>query len=275
MEKYDDFKVCDGIWVIPDFAQSVLGVDPSGVFSSLRESIPVRYDGDEIVPNTEQWVDGSHPSLKYRGHALKRAKIWYQKRAPGDPYRVYSYTGWQHSILPATSPVEKSILMQPVASRYDEWAVSIGAMPANHYIVTAYNDGGDSIGYHSDKMRSLEPQSMITVVKIGDCARPFQIRPLPSSDKKSPAPFFSRPLEPGTAVVMTLAANATSQHGVPTVDGLRAASGSIVFRTARQTVTEDNAGRNINRSIVAKAKRDAARDAKRDAKRSAAAMEDQ
>jgi hypothetical protein len=144
-----------------------------------------------------------------------------------------------------------------VADRYDAWAAQVGYPSANHYIVTGYKDGEHSIGYHFDKPKSIREESLITVVKTGSHARPFQLRhrvaleKLPGEDDKAfkerlghaqntEPPFFDRTLEPGTAIVMTLEANLMTQHAVPKVEEA-GPSGSLVFRTIDEVVPFDRA----------------------------------
>ena len=52
----------------------------------------------------------------------------------------------------------------------------MGYPPANHYIVTKYEDGKHSIGWHFDKPKSIKKGSLITVVKTGSHGRLFQLR---------------------------------------------------------------------------------------------------
>ena len=53
-----------------------------------------------------------------------------------------------------------------------------GFPESNHYIITEYVDGDHHIGFHFDKPRSICKGSLITVVKTGECGRPFQVREL-------------------------------------------------------------------------------------------------
>ena len=139
---------------------------------------------------------------------------------------AYRYTGWQWRVLPATASLSACPEVEPIADTYDRWAASIGAPPANHYIITKYKDGQDNIGFHSDKTRDIDPESLITVVKTGRSGRLFELCN-PGEEK---TPFFSKVLAPGTAVIMTVEANLATKHGVPVTNGV-GPSGSIVFRT--------------------------------------------
>jgi hypothetical protein len=244
-EQLEPYRVAPGLdlFVVPRFAQDVLGIaDPKALLGELERYPSVGAD-EHIVPNAVQWVTGDNRALKYRGNVLKRGKIWLQR---GDPaqhgYLRYGYTGWQWNILPATADVARCKEVEPIANAYDAWAGKLGAKPANHFIVTKYKDGEHSIGYHFDKPQDIAASdaaglSLITVVKIGECARPFAVREVAPKGEKERAPFFCKALEPGTAVIMSLEANLLTQHAVPPV-AEAGPSGSIVFRTIATRIDE-------------------------------------
>jgi hypothetical protein len=235
-------QVFPGIWICPDFAQTVLGVDPTDLQDSLERGYPVRHEGDAIAWGGVQWVAGDNAALKYRGNVLKRGKIWLQRGKISDVgFRRYFYTGWQWKVLPATADVAECQELSPVADAYDAWCDMHGFQRANHYIVTRYQDGQHNIGFHYDKPKDIAVGSLITVVKTGAHARPFELRRLAAEgeDQSKILPFFSRELTPGTAVVMTFDANLATQHGVPVVaDRPLGSSGSVVFRTITTSFSE-------------------------------------
>ena len=247
MQNFDDlekYRVKEGldIFVVPNFAQDVLGVkDPKALLGDLGRYPSVGRD-EVIDPMKIQWISGDNRALMYRGKVLKRGKIWLQRGAPDEVgYKRYLYTGWQWRVLPATADVAKCAEVEPIADAYDAFADKIGAQRANHFIITKYKDGEHNIGFHSDKPHDIAASgadglSLITVVKIGDCARPFAVRNFPAKDTKAEAPFFLEKVEPGSAIIMTMEANLLTQHGVPPVDEA-GPSGSIVFRTITKTVS--------------------------------------
>lgn len=94
-------------WVIPNFAQDVLGFNPTETLARLSQ-YPQRNMGDAITPFEVQWVDGTNEALHYRGNDLKRGKIWLQRGDPEeDGVRKYGYTGWQHRVGMATADVAR------------------------------------------------------------------------------------------------------------------------------------------------------------------------
>lgn len=247
MQNFDDlnkFRVKEGldIFVVPRFAQDVLGIkDPKALLGELGRYPSVGRD-EVIDPMKTQWISGDNRALMYRGNVLKRAKIWLQRGAPEVVgYRRYYYTGWTWRVLPATADVAKCAEVEPIADAYDAFADKMGVQRANHYIVTKYADGEHNIGFHSDKPHDIAASgedglSLITVVKIGDCARPFAVRNFPANGAKPEPPFFLEEVAPGSAIIMTMEANLKTQHAVPPVEEA-GPSGSIVFRTITKTVS--------------------------------------
>ena len=258
-EKYSAYQLeGHSIWVFNNFSQSVLHVDPASLQQELEKNYPVRGKGDQIEGGVAQWVSGQNSALNYRGNDLKRGKMWFQIGEVKSFFLRYGYTGWQWAVLRATACVDKCSELAPVVHKYNTFVASHGFDEANHFIVTKYQDGKQNIGFHSDKAKDIKPGSLITVVKIGSCGRPFEIRRLAVEGEKQNKikPFFSQILAPGTAVIMTLEANLSTQHGVPVVDGDCGPSGSIVFRTITKKVTFDKANISIAKAVAEKVKRD-------------------
>ena len=178
LAELDDYRVAPGmdIWVLPGFAQNVLGIDPADIMKQL-ERYPVRGQGDTIEPMTVQWVQGTNKALNYRGKPVKRNKMWLQRGCPrGTGYPVYSYTGHQAPIIPAQASVDMCPEVSGPLDKLDAWAEKHGQKLSNQTIITVYPDGSYHIGYHFDKPQSIEKDSLIIVVKTGKVARHFAIR---------------------------------------------------------------------------------------------------
>lgn len=219
------------IWVVPDFAQTELGINPASLQQQLEQNYPVRGKGDSIEWAQPQWIEGENEALHYRGKELKRGKMWFQLGEPKiDGFVKYYYTGWQKAVLPATSNLARAPELVPVVERYNALAAELGWAAANHFIVTHYASGEHNIGMHFDKPKSIRPRSLITIIKTGAHGRPFRLELLDGTL------LMERVLPPGTAVIMTLEANLATRHGVPAVDHA-GSSGSLVLRTIDEHVS--------------------------------------
>jgi hypothetical protein len=217
-------------------------------------------DGCEIVPDVKDGrletkariVRGSHPSLKYRGNELKRHKVWFQKE--GRFYYVYKYTGWQHSVLPATFRVDKTL--HPNIWKLVQNMEKV--CPQNHWIMTCYENGDDYIGAHSDKTKNWVEGSSFHVRKWGHPRR-FVIT-LKSDD----IVIFDKILPSGTDIFVDAETNLKTRHAVPTMPNMGVGiSGSIVGRHIATKVTFEEAKKNIALAKKSKQSRDRAKEARK------------
>jgi hypothetical protein len=87
-----------------------------------------------------KWLKGTHPNLNYRGNSINRTKLWLQQAT--DKVLIYSYTGFQYSVAQATADLKSLPCTNALAN---DMKLSC---PGNHWIVTKYVDGNDSIGMH-------------------------------------------------------------------------------------------------------------------------------
>lgn len=213
------------------------GLDPKLAQARLRDEFPHRSGEDEILWGQPQWVRGDHVALKYRGNTIAREKMWFQSGDPReDGFLKYLYTGWQWRVMPATANVQTVPWLEQVTNDVNAWLAKHGQRPANHYIVTAYEKEDCGIGMHYDKEKTIDPKSVIIVVKTGECGRPFRITENNKGGEDTNAELFNEVVEPGDAVIMTMAANLATKHGVPILQQPTGASCSIVMRTITQSV---------------------------------------
>ena len=267
---HDRWRVREGLalWVVRGFMQNELELDPSGVLDRLDKNYFHRGKGQAIIPGLPQWVDGDNEALHIRGRPLKRSKMWFQSTPIAETgYLRYGYTGWQWRVLPATSCVRDCPEMKTIFDAYHEWwdrkASSEYSAP-NHAIVTMYKDGSEYIGQHQDKTADLDKDTLISVVKLGEDARPFQI-----VEKEYDRVLFHDVLRPGDAVIMSTSANKEVTHGVPPIEGAGPnVSGSVVFRTVRTAFKVGRVAQEIEsterqrkKTVEAKLARAAERDA--------------
>lgn len=240
----DEGRAAPGLdaWIVPDLA-SRLGFDAEVLQTSLETSYPSVGANDAIAWGKPQWVRGDNRALRYRGNVLKREKMWFQLEDPAKTrtFLRYLYTGWQWRVLPATAGVSACPELLPVVKKLGEWTAEHGFVRPNHFIVTRYRDGDHNIGAHFDKATSIQPGSLITVIKLGEVGRPFKLEWLDGTV------IFEKVLAPGTGVVMTLEANLKTKHSVPATDGC-GNSGSLVARTIVDEVSWEEAHKRISKA---------------------------
>ena len=256
-----DGRVLEDAVVWDGFMQEELGLDPAVIWDTIS-TLPTWPD-DEPIPFRSQggdphWVNGAHPALNYRGHALRRGKIWLQRDYQRGLHR-YGYTGWQHAISYATHAVESVPEMNDLLTRINAGLTASGQKAHNHMILTRYEAGEDNIGYHSDKDGDYAEDSYFLILKLGD-ARPFAFREVASRDDPKPEPFYFRALPAGTAIFVRAkgdeAANNLVQHAVPPTEDPVGPSGSIVTRCIETVRSWDQVARDIERARQAKTKRE-------------------
>lgn len=215
-------------------------------------------NGQNMTP--AQVVRGTHPALHYRGNALKRHKIWFQK--VGEHFLVYKYTGWQWKVLNATFKITPE-KFPALWNLVEELRESTGVV-SNHWIMTLYENGLDYIGMHSDKMKTWKEGSSFIVQKWGH-PRLFQIA------LQDETIIFNKILPAGTKVIVDDGTNFLTKHGVPMMPfekyGFIGPSGSIVGREIEKKIQFDEAKREIAKSIKAAKKRKEKKEEKKRAKK--------
>ena len=209
----------------------------------------IQFDIKDGVLNTKgKMVRGSHPALRYRGNALKRHKIWFQKE--GSHFYVYKYTGWQKRVLMATFRLDR--VKHPCLYRLVEDLEK--TTPQNHWICTLYEDGNDYIGMHSDKTHTWNPGSSFLVQKWGHPRR-FVIALQDHADVDKCTVIFDKILPSGTKVLVDSDANVRTRHGVPPMEGDIGPSGSIVGRHIAEKISFDAADKMVQQAIQDRRKR--------------------
>jgi len=274
---YPQCRKAPGAYVVPAFANNELGVHPGKTLDAMIDKYPVRKKGEAIDPGVVQWVDGVNTALHYRGNPIRRCKMFAQRGCTSRGWRKYGYTGRKWAITPAQVDVSRIPELEAAVDKYDAWCDRMGYPRPDHYIITWYEDGTYSIGWHYDKLPDILEGSLITIVKLGEHARPFAIRrrlffkesstfryvdptkfPKGSLERKQAEKqktkqqrafdklqaakdlvIFDELVEPGTAIIMTLQANEFTQHAVLEADAER--TGSIVFRSIKTLVAPDDA----------------------------------
>ena len=174
--KLRDGTILHDAVIIPNYMQNQLEADPVKIWDALR-SLSTHANGEPIpFEGTVKWLEGKHPALKYRGHAIKRAKIWLQN-AYDAGYLKYAYTGWQWLVSAAVRPIADV----PEVEELMDTLNMMGDFNFNHSIATLYKDGHDNIGAHSDKTKDFATDSWFCVLKLG-ASRNFQFLDLEGNE---------------------------------------------------------------------------------------------
>ena len=220
------------IFVIKNFAQDVLKIDPTEFFAQMLREMPMRgIDStgmpkkpkyDHIAFAEPQWVDGLHKALHMRrSKHLPRDKFWAQRFSLSRGYLTYRYPGFQWRVAAAQFHCSKVPALEETFGRMDKWTGDLGLPRPNHLIGTRYVDGNDFISEHSDLAENIAKQSYIFNVKMGPGSRRFVFY---EGEKK----IYDELLPPGTAVIFSLEANQKTTLTVPKEPTMQELSGSGV-----------------------------------------------
>ena len=192
-------------------------------------------------------VRGSHPALRYRGNALKRHKIWFQKE--GSHFYVYKYTGWQKRADGdvSTGPSKASMFV-PAGRRSGD---NDASEPLDLYVVRRWKR------LHRHALRQdayVDPGSSFLVQKWGHPRR-FVIALQDHADVDKCTVIFDKILPSGTKVLVDSDANVRTRHGVPPMEGDIGPSGSIVGRHIAEKISFDAADKMVQQAIQDRRKR--------------------
>ena len=234
------------IW-FPKDPTNVMGINTLTFLNEMRQMVP-EAPMQNVVKYKAQWTMGNHPTLNGRTNkSMPRNKIFVQK---GDPSsigtRQYQYTGKQNRVDYMTCDVTKIPLLETMTQSYDA-SLPDGVPASNHYITTMYSNGTYCIDAHSDKDKTLDPESVISIVKLGPGSRRFIIREK-TVTKELNKVLFDQVLPPGTIVQMTLKGNALTTHEVPREPDNTEMSGSVVFRTSNVIYTPEQVQKRVTQS---------------------------
>jgi hypothetical protein len=203
-----------GLWYMPTFCADT-GVSADHLWAAIQ--------GADFIPRSDR-------SALYRGHELPRSKF-YVAYTPKGFWPVYKFPGFQYRAV-----VDHYKYLHDVPWLHELFAsvraTSNAGVPVtcNQAIVTLYESGDDSIGWHSDKMTSIVDPSVIFDVSLGG-VRTLCIR------KSEDGPITRIPMPHGSAVAFDTTFNKRYQHAVLAEPGA-APRASIVFRDISTIMTE-------------------------------------
>lgn len=181
--------------------------------------------GEQI--RTLPFADRGASHMRYRGHELKRSKFFYVDSLKQVP--IYSYPGFQHrSVLEEYKLIEE----QPQLNALRMLIREVLGYETNHVIGTLYKDEKDTIGYHDDKIKTIDEKVPIFIFSF------LQQRPLSFRHNMTGA-VTEVPMKPGSLFVMGHETNKHYQHAIlPTKTPLNERV-SVIFRKIKNLVSID------------------------------------
>jgi hypothetical protein len=157
-------------FVIPQFVQKALQLDPSTVFDSITATAP--------------WTDPSDINFRYRGNELQRQKFFFvdppkvakpiglDLNAPPSQLPKYDYPGFQYQSMFHYRPIQSVSVINDIKGEMERnLKFNDCEIRFNHIIGTPATD---NIGYHSDKVKDIAPGTPIVSLSFGE-TREFHI----------------------------------------------------------------------------------------------------
>jgi hypothetical protein len=142
-------------YYVPNYVAS-LGLDTSAI--------------QEEIETHGLFIPRSNKEMMYRGSVLKREKFFLvdspQVDCDGNPLQLYKYKypSFQWSSMEHYRSFESMPLIHKLIQRLCQ---KLGVV-INHVIGTRYELETDEIGYHSDEMTDITPDTPILTVSFGD-----------------------------------------------------------------------------------------------------------
>ena len=191
------------------------------------------YDTDAIAKQVAAITPADRASahMRYRGHALKRSKWFFVDSLESVP--IYSYPGFTYKSVVAEY---KTIASCPIIYSLQQEIKTRFGHECNHVIGTTYYDEGDNIGWHNDKVATLDETMPIYTCSFFQ-QRPLAFRPNPTADLKEPAVAVEVPMEHGSLTVLGSKTNATHQHAILPARTKLELRISVIFRVVKNRVS--------------------------------------
>jgi hypothetical protein len=255
---------------VPDFLFAI-GMDAAALVAATAADI---------------FIDPRDHAAMHRGRALPRIKCYVNATGDPDLYALYRFPGFQYAAMLhyrrlSDEPVaflqplfdtlrtkltfggEKHAFNQVRTGDHRRRPPTPFDRPRLQAIITSYPTGDYNIGWRSDKMTSIAPDSIIFDVSLG-AERTFLLR------NKATGAEESIRMASGSAIALTTAGNELFEHAVLREPGAGPRV-SVVFRNIATMMSRDEMMKRIAVSMKAKAKAKAKAEAKVKAKAKAKA----
>ncbi len=174
------------------------------------EHFMAKDEADVLLDRLRGELDWREESIVIAGRAIKvpRLVCWY-----GEPGARYRYSGVDHEPLPWTES------LRALRRRVEELCGGC----FNSVLGNLYRDGGDSLGWHSDKEKELGPEPLIASLSFG-AERRFELRHGKSRE------ILNLPLGHGSLLLMGGVLQHHWRHRIPRMPGVREPRINLTFR---------------------------------------------
>jgi alkylated DNA repair dioxygenase AlkB len=209
------------------------GIDSGEMFAHMIDEMP--------------WIDRKNKFMAYRGRPIKRTKFFLTRWRT--PVHVYKYTGitWESTLH--YKGVKHYPRMRELLRMINKNLVLPSGKPKfNHTIGTLYENGGDQIGFHSDKTESWTPGSSVAIISFG-AAREFHMKNI--SDESTQV--FN--CEDGDLFILGWKDNQTHKHSIPETEQVVGQRISLCFRNISDRYTREELEKEVAKSKRAKERR--------------------
>jgi alkylated DNA repair dioxygenase AlkB len=240
-------------YIIPGFVATYLETDHEKLFTSLMRNA--------------HWTNPLDANMRHRGRPLPREKALYAVSTdpvpsldqPPSEMPIYRYTGAQYGGLENYRDTRTLPELDNLVTAFLERLLYNGApVETNHAILTRYRGARDNIGFHSDSMTDITPDTPIVSLSLGE-EREFHFGTADPTDDKKTTTTHRFVLKSGDLFILGPQTNAAYRHAIVPVDQekliKRAKNAevkpriSVVLRTITTMITREKA-----RELAAKTK---------------------
>lgn len=168
-----------------------------------------------------EYLEGDYAKVKVAG---RRFPIPRKHAAYGEVGTSYAFSGMTLEAKPWT----------PTLLEIKEQVEKVVECKYNFVLVNRYDDGNQSIAFHADDERELDPESPIAAVSLG-AVRPFIFKSV-----KRPFESKTLKLESGSLLVMKPPTNQKYKHSLPKRKNITKPRISLTFRRILPERVEDD-----------------------------------
>jgi len=183
------------------------------------------FDLKEVTKELESIgvIDREEAHMRYRGTVLPRSKFFLVDSLVEVP--VYNYPGFQYgSVVNEYEEFSK----YPVVLKLKEVIEAKFGVKLTQAIGTLYQDEKDNIGFHNDKVASLDEKCPIFTLSFLE-RRPLALRPNGSKEVTCEVP-----MEPGSLLVLGPVTNKNNQHAILPATKKLGKRISLIFRCVKK-----------------------------------------